>query len=302
MRYEDQNGETITQPPQNWERPVIEGEGQERDIESAATNPDLLPPPQIREEEEKLVDNQYDNLHVPPHHPYGPSDSSNIRGSKLMESAKLGFMRKVFALLGIHLGITLIACAISIYVPKVAIFQQTTAWLYWTVLVLMIITMVVILVGNKVLRHVPYNYMLMFVFVAEMSYLVSTITSVYDPSTVMLAITTCFGICVALMFLAMTIREETLIICTFGSVILMVPMMVCLLFFMFTNIAIATTLYCLLGTILYGIYLVVDLRIIMDAGSSKYSISFDDYVIASLLLYIDIVMMFLYILSFFGKK
>jgi len=54
---------------------------------------------------------------------------------------------------------------------------------------------------------------------------------------------------------------------------------------------------------LYGLYLVIDTRII--CGKEKHngiSIDHDDYVIAALMLYLDIIMMFIYILQLLGDR
>ena len=57
-------------------------------------------------------------------------------------------------------------------------------------------------------------------------------------------------------------------------------------------------LYASLGIIGSGIYILVDLIIVM----SPEGIDMDDYIMGSLRLYLDIVRMFLYILMIFGKR
>ncbi len=59
-------------------------------------------------------------------------------------------------------------------------------------------------------------------------------------------------------------------------------------------------LYSILGIILYSFYLIYDTQLLM--GGKKYELSMDDYVIAALLIYIDIIYIFLYVLSLLGKK
>jgi FtsH-binding integral membrane protein len=58
--------------------------------------------------------------------------------------------------------------------------------------------------------------------------------------------------------------------------------------------------YCALGCIIFGIYLVIDTQLIVGGG--RYELSLDDYVAGALLLYIDIIQIFLYILSLLGGK
>ena len=57
--------------------------------------------------------------------------------------------------------------------------------------------------------------------------------------------------------------------------------------------------YCAMGVILFGMYLVYDTQLI--CGKHKLKLSIDDYIIAALILYIDIIQIFLYILEILGR-
>lgn len=59
-------------------------------------------------------------------------------------------------------------------------------------------------------------------------------------------------------------------------------------------------LYCTLGVIVYGMYIVVDTQLII--GGRKNQLPVDDYVVAALILYIDIIGLFLTLLEILGKK
>lgn len=52
--------------------------------------------------------------------------------------------------------------------------------------------------------------------------------------------------------------------------------------------------YCVFGVIVFGIYLVIDTQMIV--GGKKHNISMDDYVIGAMLLYIDIIQIFVKLL------
>ena len=51
--------------------------------------------------------------------------------------------------------------------------------------------------------------------------------------------------------------------------------------------------------IVYGLYIVHDTQLI--TGDKKYSLSYDDYIVGALIVYIDIVMLFLELLRLLGK-
>ena len=51
---------------------------------------------------------------------------------------------------------------------------------------------------------------------------------------------------------------------------------------------------CTLGIFLFGVYLIFDTQLIM--GGKRYELCIDDYVVGALILYLDIIMIFLYLL------
>ena len=63
------------------------------------------------------------------------------------------------------------------------------------------------------------------------------------------------------------------------------------------------SLYCCCGALLYAIYLIID-TILITGGkqTSNIKINMDDYIIGALMLYLDIVMLFVYILRILGNK
>ncbi len=67
---------------------------------------------------------------------------------------------------------------------------------------------------------------------------------------------------------------------------------------MFTNSPFIQALYCGLGVLLFGIYIIVDTQLIVGGRSAELEI--DDYFLGAMLLYIDIVSIFIYILQLLG--
>ncbi|CAF4903339.1 unnamed protein product, partial [Rotaria sp. Silwood2] len=60
------------------------------------------------------------------------------------------------------------------------------------------------------------------------------------------------------------------------------------------------TIYAGVGAVVFSIFLAVDTQMIM--GGKRHEISAEDHVFASLMLYIDIVYIFIYILSLIGNR
>lgn len=60
------------------------------------------------------------------------------------------------------------------------------------------------------------------------------------------------------------------------------------------------TLYCSMGIFVFGVYLIIDTQMVI--GNKQFALSIDDYIVAALLIYIDIIQLFLYILSILSNK
>ena len=59
-------------------------------------------------------------------------------------------------------------------------------------------------------------------------------------------------------------------------------------------------LICALMVVAYGLYLIYDTQLI--AGGHEYSLTYDEYIVGAMLIYVDIMMLFIEILRLLGDK
>ena len=123
--------------------------------------------------------------------------------------------------------------------------------------------------------------------------------SLYDPAAVIAAATISFAVVIGLTVYAWTTKTD---FTTFRGIL--VAAIVGVIFFSIA-IAINTSgavnlVFVLIIIIIYGVFIVYDTQLI--AGGRHRELNYDDYVIGALLLYIDIIGLFIYILSFIGGK
>lgn len=83
-------------------------------------------------------------------------------------------------------------------------------------------------------------------------------------------------------------------------IVILIAMLMLGIFSIFIWSPFLTNLYCCLGVICFGIYLVIDTQLII--GGKRLELSMDDYVVGALILYIDIIQIFLYLLQLLSKK
>ena len=69
---------------------------------------------------------------------------------------------------------------------------------------------------------------------------------------------------------------------------------------MFVDSPLLTNIYCCFGVLLFGFYLVIDTQMIV--GGKSVELAIDEYALAAMLLYIDIVQIFMYILRLLSNR
>ena len=115
----------------------------------------------------------------------------------------------------------------------------------------------------------------------------------------MIAVGICAGICLGLTLFAFQTKYDF----TYCTGILFVLIWCLIVFGILATIwpsEIVSTTYSVLGAAIFSVYLVVDTQLIMG-GNKKYSISPEEYVFAALNLYLDIMNLFILILSLVGR-
>ena len=67
------------------------------------------------------------------------------------------------------------------------------------------------------------------------------------------------------------------------------------------HIPIVNIIYCSIGALIFSVYIVIDAQSIVGGADRKYQISSEEYIFASLVLYLDIINLFTYILSILNE-
>lgn len=166
-----------------------------------------------------------------------------------------------------------------------------------------IFTEIAIICCRKVARKVPNNYIMLFLFTIFETYMIGFICSYYSVSSP--GVVVCSGIGTAMITIACTLyafftKSDFTIM---GGLIWMLSMsLLCLGLFswLFAFNGFIYNAIIALCILLFGIFLIYDTQLIV--GKGKYKLSLDDYVIGALLIYVDIITIFLYLLQLLGKK
>jgi len=224
---------------------------------------------------------------------------AQIESFKLSHTLHIDFMRKVYTLLSIQLIITFAWTLFAINNVQIRAFIIENAFLMIVAGILSIITLYSLICFLDFQRTTPHNYIMLTIFTVCEAYIVAYICCFTHPSVVYTAGTMTLVVCLALTIYAFTTKQD---FTKMGGMlfVLLAVFLVATIFMIFVKTPLVRMIYNIIGVLLFGFYLVYDTQLIMANKSMAYSV--DDYIAATLNIYLDIINIFLQILQLFESK
>jgi hypothetical protein len=223
----------------------------------------------------------------------------------LSKDVRMGFVRKVYGILCAQLLLTVaIATPLALSSKQ---FVKSNSWILYVTLGAMLACMCVMICASNTLRKFPYNYVFLFIFTCVMSVMVGFTSAMYTWQSVLLAAGAAVLVFVLLTGYAwFTTTDFTgygpylfagmMVLFAFGFIISIMS-------FCGVQIEWMIMLYNVLGVLLFCFYIVFDTQCILGEWKGhKVQFGVDDYAFAALNLYLDIINLFLYLLSLFGER
>lgn len=231
---------------------------------------------------------------------FGPS-STYLKNAE--REIRNDFVRKVYGILSTQLLVTVLIAA-----PFQFLTKQQLAHTYPLLAVssgVMLCTFCAMMCLGEGLRKFPTNYIILGVLTVCMGVTVGFSSAMYTWQSVVLAA----GVTVAI-FIGMTIYAWNTDQDFTGAGPYLMGAMLCLMCFSFVlmilgmcgvSVAWGIIFYDFLSVLLFTFYIVYDTQLILG-GEHKHQIGVDDYCFAALNLYMDIINLFLHILSLLGDR
>ena len=220
-------------------------------------------------------------------------------------SIKRNFIIKTYGILLSQLAITLIFISLTFIksVKEVILFnmKNDNPLILVFFIAFSIITLVVFCVFyccKKCARKVPFNYILLFSFTLCMSFYLSLVCAEFDTKIVLTALFLTCGSTIGLTLYAWTTSDD---FTKLGGILfsfILNGFFSFIIFFLFWP-EFLYVFSCFFGVLIYSIYIVYDTQLILGKFGDGYNI--DDYCIAALQLYIDIIELFIRILYLLSK-
>ncbi|CAG9323282.1 unnamed protein product [Blepharisma stoltei] len=223
----------------------------------------------------------------------------DYEANKMVEMDRLGFIRKVYGILTAELFVTFLMCLVVFLSEDYQDWIQDNIWCFIIAAIGAIAIILVLFCFKKVCRMVPINYILLFAFSILEGFTLSVFVSYYDPTEVLIAVTLTFGLTFVLTAYAITTKTDFSAKIGYILVIsIAVSALAILLIFFSSNIVL--WIVCPIIIACYGIFIIYDTQLIV--GGKRYQLSSEDYILGSVILYIDIIGLFQYILLLIGGE
>jgi len=214
------------------------------------------------------------------------------------QSIRKAFIRKVYMILMVQLLITFGVICLFVFHKPTSDWAYRHPELFWIAFIVMLVTLISMACCTNVRRKAPMNFIFLFLFTLAESFLLGIISSVYETDVVLMAVGLTAGVCLALTIFAFQTKWDFTVLggalFAAGFVLLIFGIVA-----IFVQTKTMTLLYASIGVIIFSLYLIYDTQLMMG-GKHKYSISPEEYIFAALNLYLDIVQIFLYILTIIG--
>jgi FtsH-binding integral membrane protein len=212
----------------------------------------------------------------------------------MQREIRLGFIKKVYGILSTQLLITTLFTLLSMTSTQFSKFQMEHIGIVIFCLILTLILPCVIVCFQSTMRKTPNNYIILGTFTLAESYIVSFICSLYNPRVVLMAAFMTFALVASLTIYAMTTKTD---FTTQGGLLFVLGcgLFMFSMFAMFTSNKLVHIILCVVGIVLFGLYLLYDTQLIL--GNKENVLEIDDYILASFMLYTDIIYLFLRILE-----
>lgn len=223
------------------------------------------------------------------------------------KAIRQAFIRKVFLILMAQLAVTVGFISLFIFCEPIKNWVSTTGtWFYFCAYAVFLITYIVLVCCPAVRRKYPGNVICLAIFTLALSYMAGTISCYHKTEMVLIAMAITTAVCLALAIFAIQTKIDFTLCSGFLFVFCIVlfcfglAVVVGGAFMDYQSYFILHCVYASLAALLFSLFLVYDVQVVM--GGRKYELSPEEYIFGALQIYLDVVYLFLIILSFFGGK
>ena len=218
---------------------------------------------------------------------------------EISQKIREGFVVKVFGIIAYQILLTSLIIALGFLSSTFGNLLLNSALIYIICVIVFFACLLAPLCYPKMYRTVPTNYISLTIFTLSFGWVVASKVCQYSASHVMTVLFLTLAMIITLIIYALKADKD---ITTAGGVLFvcLVLLIVCSLLCIFFNVAILYIILYFLSLILLSAYLIYDIQLLIGKRNMKYSE--DDYILAAIQIYLDIINIFKFLLELFNKK
>lgn len=234
----------------------------------------------------------------PHHRPFaGYAHAASFAPAFAEAAVRRVFVRKVFTLVAAMLLFTLAVSSAFLFVPSVNLWVVRNPWLTWVAFLGMFGAMLVLTCSPTLRLRSPHDVVLLAAFTVFVAFFVGVVSSFYSARAVALAVGIVSVLVFALaLFAAQTRVDFTTMRAMLVALLLGLILMGVLSIWFYSEFLMVV--YATLGAVLFSAYLVMDPQSIM--GGKTYALGPEEHVLAAVVVFLDVVNLFLFILRLVG--
>ena len=219
--------------------------------------------------------------------------------NEIKSSIREGFISKVFGIVAYQMIILFTFVFFGYTFPTLRLWLLTSRLMLIISFIISIILLLLPIASPNIFRKVPLNYIILTIFTLSYSWWIAAFVVIYTKQTVLLALFLTIVLTISLSIYAIKTNNDITILggTLFSSLILFI---ITGIIFMFISIPLFNILSIYGGLVLFSIYLIYDIQLIF--GNRSHQFREDDYILAALNLYLDIISLCIRILSIVGEK
>ncbi|KRZ76687.1 Protein lifeguard 1 [Trichinella papuae] len=214
------------------------------------------------------------------------------------------FIRKVFLILTAQLCVVSAVVALFTFNEYVKNYVRQDRSVQLFAFLFYFASVLAISFNEEIRRRFPINFVLLGILTVSLAIMAGTIASLVKSEAVMIAAAvtclTCLLVSVLAAYVKFDLTELLFPMFVIGIGLCVYGIVLMIFHISYGISAAAHALYSALIIIFFLMYLAIDIQLIM--GNKKYNLSPEDYILAAMLLYVDIIQVFINLLSLLNNQ
>jgi FtsH-binding integral membrane protein len=201
-------------------------------------------------------------------------------------------------LLSVQLAVTAAVAAAFVVSAPLQLYVAANPWTMWATLAVSFVLVLVMACSETARRTHPWNLLCLFAFTGCEAVLMGILSASLQTDVLLMAAGITLGATVVLSLYALQTKHD---FTAAGGVLfsLLWALIAAGLLSFFFHSRIMNILVSALGAAVFSCYIVFD--VLLMVGGGRYSISPDDYVMAALNIYLDVINLFLYLVQLLNE-